>query len=351
MGAYASYRVSLSRYDLQSQMVDMKKDLPWLRDVNSQSLQSALMHLDAAYLMFFKGVSSFPVFKNKRRSQSFQCPQNVFVEKGEIHLPKFKTGIRIILSRPIDGLIKTVTISKTPTGKFFASILIEDGKELPKAKPITQETSVGLDLGIKTFLVSSDGVEVENPKPLRKAMARLKVLQKRASKKKKGSNNRNKANKRVALLHEKVTNIRKDFLHKTSTAIVKQYDTVVIENLNVAGMVKNHSLAQAISDVSWSEFTRQLDYKALWSGKNIVRIGRFEPSSKLHNECGYLNKELTLKDREWACPKCGKLVDRDLNAAINIKKFGLLKNSGAAGSGEPVELPTLVGTMKQESFR
>ena len=348
MSAYSVYQKNLSRYDLQVQLKELKKECEWLKEINSQSLQTSLMNLDAAYLKFFKGVADFPSFKKKHQGQSFQCPQSVSIEDNKLWLPKFKTGINIKQHRLFTGLIRTVTISKTPTNKYFASILVEDEKALPTKKIIKETTSVGIDVGIKTFAVLSDGTECANPKHLRNAISRIKILQNRASKKKKGSANRKKANLRIAIQHEKITNKRKDFLHKVSDAITKQFDTVIVEDLNISGMIKNHKLAQSISDVGWGNFALYTKYKSEWRGKNYLTIGRFEPSSKLHNSCGYLNKNLQLSDREWLCPNCGETVLRDLNAAINIKNFGLIK-SGAVRSKELVELPTLVGTLKQEA--
>ena len=348
MGAYAVYKKNLSRYDLQVQLKDLKKECEWLKEINSQSLQTSLMNLDAAYLKFFKGLADFPNFKKKHQGQSFQCPQSVTIEDNKLWLPKFKAGINIKQHRLFTGIIRTVTVSKTTTNKYFASILVEDEKQTPTKKTIKEKTSVGIDVGIKTFAVLSNGDEYDNPKHLKNAISRIKVLQNRASKKKKGSANRKKANLRIAIQHEKITNKRKDFLHKTSSAITKQFDTIIVEDLNINGMIKNHKLAQSISDVGWGNFAIYTKYKSEWRGKNYLTIGRFEPSSKLHNKCGYLNKELTLKDREWLCPKCGEMVLRDLNAAINIKNFGLTK-SGAVRSKVPVELLTLVRTMKQEA--
>lgn len=350
--AYSTKQVNISRFQLNAQLTDLKKECIWLKEVNSQSLQSALVNLDSAYSLFFKGTAQFPTFKKKSHKQSFQCPQNVVVnvKAGTIDLPKFKEPIKAVLHRPFSGTIKTVTISRTPTGKYFASVLVETGEAKPTAKPIERSTSVGVDLGIKTFAVLSDGTEYANPKHLNQSTARLKVLQRRASKKKKGGANRKKANLKVACLHEKVTNQRKDFLHKTSDAITKRYDSIVLEDLAVSNMVKNHKLARSISDAGWSMFKTFVEYKADWRGKNVVTIGRFEPSSKLHNTCGYINKDLTLADREWACPNCGEVVLRDMNAAINILNFGLLKDSAMERRVGPVESPTLVGTLKQEKL-
>lgn len=347
MAAYSSARINLNRYDLQVQMRELKQECDWLREINAQSLQTELMHLDAAYLKFFKG-AGFPKFKNKHGKQSFQCPQASKIKDGKLILIKFKEGIKIILSRPIIGEIRTVTISRTTTNKYFASILVQDGKELPKTKKVKESTTIGIDVGLKTFATLSDGQQYENPQHLKKTLKRLKMLQRRASKKVKGSNNRKKANLKVALAHEKVTNQRKDFLHKFSDAITKQYDTICVENLNIKGMVKNHNLAQAITDAGWSMGLDMLKYKAEWRGKNYYEIGRFDPSSKIHNKCGYLNNELTLSDRIWICPKCGETVDRDKNAAQNIKDFSLSYLGVGRSNFKPVETPTLVGSMKQD---
>lgn len=348
--AYSANETNLSRYDLQVQLKDLKEDCTWLKEVNSQSLQAALLNLDMAYANFFKGHGKFPNFKKRSGKQSFLCPQNVNIEKDLLSVPKFKDGIKIILHRPIKGIIKSATLSKTSTGKYFASVLCETGELIIDKKNITDKTAVGIDLGIKTFAVLSDGTEYGNPKHLKKSLTRIKVLQKRVSRKKKGSNNRAKAKLKLATLHEVITNQRKDFLHKVTNEITNRFDTICIEDLNVKGMVRNHCLAQSISDVGWGEFERQLRYKAEWRGKNLLQIGRFEPSSKLHNTCGYINKVLSLSDREWTCPNCGKIVFRDLNAAINIKNFALLKISGVERTVEPVEPPTLAGTLKQEKF-
>ena len=348
MGAYAINKTNLSRYDLQVQLKDLKKECEWLKEINSQSLQVSLMNLDAAYLKFFKGQNDFPNFKKKSGKQSFNVPQSVIIKRGKLSIPKFKEGINIVLHREIKGDIRQATISKTPTGKYFASILVETNTVIPNKKTIKEKTSVGIDVGIKTFAVLSNGDEYSNPKHLKNAISRIKVLQNRASKKKKGSANRKKANLRIAIQHERVTNKRKDFLHKTSATITKQFDTIIVEDLNISGMIKNHKLAQSISDVGWGNFATYLNYKSEWQGKNYLTIGRFEPSSKLHNKCGYLNKNLQLSDREWLCPKCGERVERDKNAAINIRNFGLTK-TGWESPKELAELPTLVGTLKQEA--
>jgi len=346
--AYLSAKVNYSRFDLQKQLVELKKECKWLKEVNSQSLQSVLQNLDLAYKKFFKG-SGFPKFKSKHDKQSFHIPQNVKVEGDKLVIPKFKKqGINIKLHRPLEGTIKSATISRTSTGKYFVSILCDTGIECPPKTEVIEDTTVGIDLGIKDFAVTSDGEVIENPKFLRNNIDRLKVLQRRASKKKKGSNNRKKANKRVALLHEKIKNQRQDFLHKISSRLVSENQTICLENLGVSNMMKNHCLAQSISDVSWSEFNRMIEYKAEWYGVNILRIGRFAPSSRTC-ECGKINKDLKLSDRVWTC-ECGMVNERDHLASRNIKKFALYKeNSGQELSVEPVEMSTLVESAKQEA--
>jgi putative transposase len=347
--AYVGSKVNLSRYDLQKQMVDLKKELPWLKETNSQSLQVALLNLDTAYKSFFKG-GGFPSFKKKSNRGSFNVPQNVIVSGNQLIIPKFKEGIKIKLHRDLVGTIKQCTVSFTPTSKYFVSILCDTEAESPKKKPIKEETTIGLDLGIKDFAITSDGEVFENTKHLRKSMQRLKVLQRRASKKQKGSANRKKANLRVAILHEKITNQRKDFQHKLSSKLINdnQVDTIALETLKISNMVKNHKLAQSINDVSWYSFAEMLEYKADWYGKNIIRVGTFFPSSKMCSSCGYINKELKLSDRSWICPSCSKEHDRDVNASINIKQFAL-KHSGKELPVEPVEMSTLVESMKQEA--
>lgn len=346
--AYIGSKVNLSRYDLQKQVVDLKKELPWLKETNSQSLQVALLDLDTAYSNFFKGRADFPKFKKKSSRGSFNVPQNVIIENDLLIIPKFKEGIKIKLHRNLIGAVKQATISLTPTGKYFVSILCDTGEESIVKKPIEEKNTIGVDLGIKDFLVTSEGEVIENPKFLRNSIQRLKVLQRRSSKKQKGSSNRKKANKRVAVLHEKIANQRQDFLHKTSTKLIRENQTICLENLGVSNMMKNHKLALSISDVSWSEFNRMLEYKADWYGVNILRIGRFAPSSKTC-DCGSINKELTLSDRVWECKSCKAVNERDRLAARNIKKFALKDYSGQELSVEPVEMSTLVESMNQEA--
>lgn len=345
--AYAGNKISLSYNELSSQLTDLKKECEWLREVNSQCLQMALRNLDNSFQNFFKGRASFPNFKKKNNKQTFQLPQSVKVDfkNSCIDLPKFREPIKAILHRKFAGEIKTVTISKTPTNKYFVSVLVDNHIELPK--PIKSNNAVGIDLGIKTFAVCSDGTEYANPKHLRNAMVKLKWMQRQLSKKVKGSNRRDVWKFRIAKQHEKVSNQRKDFLHKATNEIANRFDLVILEDLNIKGMVKNHKLAGAISDCGWNMFETMLKYKSEWKGKKVEYIGRFEPSSKICSNCGIKNDTLTLDVREWTCENCNTTHDRDRNAADNILSFGL-RNSSMERTLEYAEQPSLDGALKRK---
>jgi len=341
--AYIGAKHNYSAFDLVKQLPELKKELPWLKEVNSQSLQQAIQNMDIAFKKFFKG-AGFPKFKKKSNRGSFNVPQNVIVGNYLLIIPKFKDGIKMSLHRPTNGTIKSATISVTPTGKYFVSILCDTKEEIPTKAPITESTTIGIDLGIKDFAITSEGEVFENPKYLRKAQSKLKYIQRKYSKYK-----GKRTKKKLAKLHEDVVNKRKDFLHKVSTKLIRENQTICLETLAVKNMVKNHNLAQAISDVSWSTFVSMLEYKAEWYGKNILRIGQFAPSSKTCS-CGVINKDLKLSDREWTCKSCGTTHDRDILAACNIKSFALknilsvehrLKNQG--------KLPTLFGALTLEA--
>ena len=344
--AYAGNKVNLSCFELHSQLKGLKEECEWLKELNSQALQQAITNVDKAYTAFFKGKNRFPKFKKKSNGGSFNIPQRVKIENNKLIIPKFtkKNGIDIILHRDLKGEIRQATITKTPTGKYFVSILCETGEQNKPKQKVKEETTVGIDLGIKNFLITSNGDVFENPKYLKKAQSKLKYVQGKYSKNK-GKRTKNK----LAKLHEKVTNKRKDFLHKTSTKLIRENQTICLENLNVSGMIKNHNLAQNISDASWSTFINMLEYKAEWYGVNLLKIGRFEPSSKTCSSCGHINKKLTLKDREWTCSNCGTKHDRDINASINIKNFGLRNILSGTDRKNHGELPTLVGVMTHEA--
>jgi putative transposase len=276
-------------------------------------------------------------------------------DNHKVKLPKIGK-VRFGKNKEFIGKIGTCTISKTPTGKYYISILVDDGKPMPEKAPITDDTAVGIDVGIKDFAVLSNGQVYSNPKYLEKDEKRLKVLQRRLSRKQKGSNRRERARLSVAKQHEKIKNHRENFIHQVTSRIVRENQTVVVEDLNVEGMLKNHNLAKHIASASWSEFFSQLQYKCDWYGKNLIRIGRFEPSSKMCL-CGYINKDLTLKDREWDCPQCGRHNDRDLLAAVNVKRFGLQKQnligeiSPVVNGVGDVELSALVGAKKRQYIK
>jgi len=322
--AYATHKKSISKYDLINQLPELKKEFDWITECPSQSLQHALINLDSAYGNFFKGRADFPKFKNKFKKQSIVFPQGfqVDVENNIISLPKLKQ-IPVDYSRDFKGTVKRVTLSKTTTNKYFVSILVDNKKELPKKKTIKEKTTIGIDFGIKDLAICSDGEVFENKHFFKSQEKRLRIEQRSLSRKKKGSNNRNKQRIKVALVHEKIRNQRTDYLHKISTKLIQKYDTIVLEDLAVSNMVKNHNLAKAISEMGWRQLKTMFEYKSEWYGKNVITIGRFEPSSKICSGCGNIKKDLKLSDRTYHCDKCGLVIDRDENASINIKNFGL----------------------------
>lgn len=326
---YQKENKRISCFELINEITELKKqeEYKWLAEVNSQSLQQSLRHLDNAFTRFFREKIGFPKFHKKNGKQSFTIPQNVRIDfdNNLITIPKCKS-IKAVLHRKFEGKIKTCVISRNPSDKYFISILIDNNSELLQKVEIKSETAVGIDLGIKDFATLSNGIKIENPKHLKQKEKKLAKHRKRLSRKKKGSKRRELQKNKVARVYEKITNSRNDFLHKTSTKIVKEFDTIITENLNVKGMVKNHNLAKSISDCGWSTFTSMLQYKCDWYGKNYVKIGRFEPSSRLCS-CGAINKDLKLSDREWTCQVCKNTHDRDILAANNIKTFGLQKQN------------------------
>lgn len=347
--AWQSARVNLSAYDLQKQLTDAKQEYDWLRIPASNALDATLENMDAAYRKFVNG-GAFPKFKKKRSRQSFACPNNlrrINFDKQELSICKIP-NIPIRVSRRFTGVIRTVTICRTPTGRYFASILVDTGEITLGKSSVNPQSTVGLDVGIKSFVVTSDGRSFEPNRFLKNSLKRLRCLQRRASRKKKGSNNRKKANLSVATLHEKITNQRVDYCQKITTQLIRdnQAESFVIEDLAVVNMLKNGKLSQAISDVSFGEFFRQMKYKCEWHGKNLIIIDRFAPSSKRCSDCGVINQALTLADREWTC-ECGSHHDRDYNAAKNIKFFGL--NAPVGSRGEPVESRRLRRAKKQEN--
>ena len=326
---YDEHKKSLSRKDIQDQLVSMKKQeqYSWLNEVNSQTLLSGLLHVYTAFGNFFKGRAKFPKFKSKKIPQrSYQCPQHgsVDFEKGTLNLPKLK-GIKAVFSRQFDGKIKTVTISKTATGKYYASILVETNQAKVTASIIESDKTIGIDLGLNHLLIQSDGQKIENPKYLRQAQKRLAIQQKIFARKKKESKNYQRQKLNVACIYEKVRLQRLDLHHKLTHHLIceNQATTYAVEDLGIKNMVKNSKLAKSISDVAWGQFLTLLQYKAEWYGKNVLKIGRFVPSSKTCSCCGYKMEKLPLSVRLFECPSCNLVEDRDVNASINIRNFAL----------------------------
>lgn len=334
--SYETEGKTLSYADQCKALPDMKQaeETTWLGEVHSQVLQQALKDLDAAYQHFFRRVQGgetpgFPRFKKKGQKDAFRYPQGVKVEGGRVYLPKIG-WVKYRNSRLVEGRILQATI-KREGGHWFISLACE--VELPDAAPVaaTEERAVGIDVGLKSFAVLSDGSEIENPRFLKSALAKLKRAQRLLSRKTKRSNNWKKQLAKVVKLHIQVKNARKDFAHKVSTAIVKNHDVIAVEDLNIKGMVKNRHLSRAISDAGWGAFLDMLKYKAAWAGKHFVRIGRFEATSKTCSACGD-KKAMPLSVRTYACDGCGMALDRDWNASLNIRAAGLVVLNACGGA-------------------
>ena len=320
---YLEDKTTLNFNQCAGNLVAKKKEegYEWLKEVNSQILISTLMNLETAYGNFFKKKSKFPRFKSKKNKNSFQIPQHVSLkEENVVQIPKFKEGLKFVKHRELKGVIKSATISKNPCGKYYISILCVIEKPTKHKKT---GKSIGIDLGLKDFLITSEGQRYCNPKFTKKYEVRLTRKQRILSRKEKGSKGRDKARIAVAKVHEKITNSRNDMQHKVSSKLVKDYDLIAIEDLNVKGMIKNHKLAKAISDVAWSSFVTKLKYKAQWNDKEVIVIDRFFPSSKTCSCCDHVKEILSLDERTWTCSKCNTIHDRDVNASKNILRRAL----------------------------
>lgn len=346
--SYKKDKTQLSAFTLIKELTQLKKDSKywWLKEVSIIFLQQSILDTENAFKRFFKTKRGFPKFKSKHNSKHFfrfYYPKIDF-DNSRIKIPK-TSWVKIRGIRTFDGKVTKATVSKTKTNKYYISILVEDGKEIPLKPQILPNTTIGIDLGLKTFATISDGRKIKNPKYLKQYGKRLSVLQRRASKKQKGSNNKKKANFKVAKCYEKISSCRLDFLHKLSYNLTheNQVSTIVVENLSTKEMMQNGRLAKSISDASWSMFIRMLEYKCDWYGKNLIKVDPTN-TSKTCSNCGWISKDLKLSNRKWTCEICKKQLDRDLNASINIK------NSGLEKSVEPVEMSSSnIESTKQEA--
>lgn len=321
---YKEDKKTFSYAQCSKDLKNLKSDLDWLREVDSTALQSSLRDLDNAYQKFFNNHSGFPKFKSKkshRFSYRSNCSnENIQYRQGYIKLPK----VGLVKTRGTlvpKGRILNATVSQYPSGRYYVSLICTDVEPVPVERT---GLSVGLDLGIKDFCIMSTGEKIPNPKYWGKSSNKLAKLQKNLSRKTKGGSNYDKARIKLARLQEHIANQRKDFLQKLSTEIIKNYDVICVENLDVKEMIQRRKISDLIVDASWSEFVKQLEYKAQWSGKQVIKIDKFYPSSQTCSKCGYINKDVkNLSVRSWECPNCHSHHDRDINAAANILNEGL----------------------------
>jgi putative transposase len=328
---YLNNKKSLNYYDDAKSLTNLKTQdgYEWLYDINSQTLQASLRNLEVSYQNFFKKRSKFPRFHKKSNKQCIKIPQHFSIENDKLFIPKLKTGIEIVLHRDLPEKQTCCFISKTASNKYYVSFLCEvDIKPLAKSKK-----TIGIDLGIKSLLVCSDGQVIPNQKHYRQSEKQLGYEQKQLSNKKQASNNKNKQRKVVAKINEYIANSRKDYLHKISKRLIDENQVIITESLSVKNMMKNHKLAKSIQDASWSELIRQLDYKSKWYGRTFHQIDMFFPSSKTCNDCQFVVDSLPLNIREWSCPNCNKHNDRDLNASLNIRDVGLKDLTVISGCG------------------
>jgi putative transposase len=331
--AYKENGTKVGYVELARELTSLKKteEHQWLNECSNESLQQSLRCLDNAFTNFFRKKGKYPKFKSRKGKNSAKFINSVHFDfdNWTVKLPKLGK-IKLCKNRTFDqSKCKqgTCTVSRDHCGTYWCVITVDDlHPKVARTKPL-KETAVGIDLGIKDYAILSDGTKFTNPKHLEKAQRKLAWLQRDFARTAKGSKNHEKMRVKVAKCYRTISNQRNDFLHKLSTHLVRNYDTICLEDLNVKGMEQNHHLTRAIQDAAWSEFVRQLEYKSEWYGKNVLFIGRFEPSSKLCHKCGYINRDLKLSDREWTCPICGEHHDRDINAAINIKEIAFDKQN------------------------
>ena len=308
-----------SYYEYKKLLPKLKEEYEFLKLSNSQSLQEAVKHLSEAFKRFFKGLSSFPKFKKKKYLNKISIPQHFKLIDNKVKIPKLKTALKFKKHREIRGVIKSISIVMMPSGKFYLNILTQ--KEIEPL--IKKDKAIAIDMGLSDFITTSDNQAIKNPKHFKKLERRLKLCQRKLSRKQKHSNNFKKYAKKVAKLHEKITNTKNDFLHKLSRELINKNQVIIVENLNIKGLIKNKKLSKHIHQASWNRFISMLEYKAKWYKKELIKVDRFFASSKICSVCGYKNDNLTLSQREWICPKCNTLHQRDYNASLNLLKEGL----------------------------
>jgi putative transposase len=332
--AYKENGKSINYLQLAKELTALKQteECCWLNECTTEALQQSLRSLDNAFTAFFRKKAKYPRFKSKKHTKDsvkFIKSVHFDFENWKVKLPKLG-WIKLCKNKVFDQSVckqGTCTVSRDHCGTYWCVIMVDDlQSKVVKAKPL-KDNAVGIDLGIKDYAILSDGTKYSNPKHLKQSQKKLAHLQRVFARTQKDSKNHERMRVKVAKCYRSISNQRNDFLHKLSTYLVRNFNTICLEDLNVKGMEQNHKLARAIQDVAWSEFVRQLEYKSEWYGKNVLFIGRFEPSSKLCHKCGYINQELQLKDRKWVCPVCGEHLDRDVNAAINIKNIAFDKQN------------------------
>ena len=343
---YKVYSVKFSYHESATRLPLLKKGFRFLKRANAQSLQATLKNLDAAFCNFFQHRAKFPNFKKKISSNSIAIPQHFTITDSILLIPKLKSGIKIKFHRRVNEIVKSITITRNPAGKYYINMLVEKTFAM---LPITNTVS-GIDVGIKSFAAITSGtdignavtVKIDNPKYLLKSQTQLKKLNRQFAKKTKGSKNKVKFRKILSALHEKIANQRKDFQHKLSSRTVNDSQVIVLEDLNIKEMVKNRHLSKSISDASWGMFAAQLAYKADWYGREVFKVDRFYPSSKTCPDCGYIKRDLCLSDREWTCPECHTEHDKDEAASRNLflegfKKVGRVSPEQARNESTPAE--------------
>ena len=324
----------LNAFEMMKLLTALKKERVWLNEINSQSLQHSLVELDKAFNSFFRHNTAYPDFRSKKDNQYFIIPSGFKADKNRLIIPKFMEGMEFRDESTIPENIRQIVITRD-VERYYASIQYESDEELLKGDGVA-----GIDIGVKNFLTTSDGIAIEPLNTYRRYEGRLRRQQKKISRRKKGSNNRRKQIVKVQKIHQHIRDARTDFNHKVSTAIAKHYGTVVFENLNIKGMQQNHHLAKSITDQGWFQFKKMLEYKLKWRNAELIEIGMFDPSSKLCSRCGNIKHDLKLSERTYRCEKCGLSIDRDLNAAINIRNMGLIKVGKGIPEFTPVESAT-----------